>query len=136
MTEHVTIGVETVSGGIGVDGILSVRAPRQLSRTSLPLSYPIVAPPRPCQPGLRLFGRSEGLRRRLDGVNAISFLTQVCAPIPVLGPNLIIIPPGFDAGAWDPLGRNMMTGTGYRSHRLKAVVFTASANSRGNRLFV
>jgi acetoin utilization deacetylase AcuC-like enzyme len=30
-------------------------------------------------------------------------------------PELIIIPSGFDAGAWDPLGRQMMTSTGYRS---------------------
>ncbi len=30
-------------------------------------------------------------------------------------PDLIIVPSGFDAGAWDPLGRQMMTSTGYRS---------------------
>jgi acetoin utilization deacetylase AcuC-like enzyme len=30
-------------------------------------------------------------------------------------PNLIIVPSGFDAGAFDPLGRQMMTGSGYRS---------------------
>lgn len=30
-------------------------------------------------------------------------------------PDLIIVPSGFDAGAWDPLGRQMMTGSGYRS---------------------
>ncbi len=30
-------------------------------------------------------------------------------------PDLIIVPSGFDAGAWDPLGRQMMTGNAYRS---------------------
>lgn len=30
-------------------------------------------------------------------------------------PDLIIVPSGFDAGAWDPLGRQMMTSIGYRS---------------------
>jgi acetoin utilization deacetylase AcuC-like enzyme len=30
-------------------------------------------------------------------------------------PDLIIVPSGFDAGGWDPLGRQMMTSSGYRS---------------------
>lgn len=30
-------------------------------------------------------------------------------------PDFIIVPSGFDAGAWDPLGRQMMTSSGYRS---------------------
>ena len=73
MAEHVTIGVETVSGGIDVDGILSVRAPRQsvANKPSVELSNRSTATPL-IQPGFRLSrGPSDGFRARIAGVKGI-----------------------------------------------------------------
>ncbi len=40
-------------------------------------------------------------------------------------PELIIVPSGFDAGAYDPLGRQMMTGAGYRALTRRLMDFAA-----------
>ena len=47
-------------------------------------------------------------------------------------PDLIIVPSGFDAGGWDPLGRNMMTSEGYRS--LTAKMMAVADEVCGGRL--
>ncbi len=52
-----------------------------------------------------------------SGVGAYehTFDTVVLPALHAYKPDLIIVPSGFDAGGWDPLGRNMMTSEGYRS---------------------
>ena len=52
-----------------------------------------------------------------SGVGAYEavFERVVIPALAAFKPDLIIVPCGFDAGAWDPHGRQMMTSTGYRS---------------------
>jgi acetoin utilization deacetylase AcuC-like enzyme len=52
-----------------------------------------------------------------SGVGAYEavFDRVVLPALHAFGPNMIIVPSGFDAGAHDPLGRQMMTSEGYRS---------------------
>jgi acetoin utilization deacetylase AcuC-like enzyme len=49
------------------------------------------------------------------GAYEATFDRVVVPALEAFKPDLIIVPSGFDAGAWDPLGRQMMTSTGYRS---------------------
>ena len=49
------------------------------------------------------------------GAHEAVFDRIVVPALKAFKPDLIIVPSGFDAGAWDPLGRQMMTSTGYRS---------------------
>ncbi len=52
-----------------------------------------------------------------SGVGAYEYaFEQVVIPaLHAYRPELIIVPSGFDAGGWDPLGRNMMTSEGFRT---------------------
>jgi len=52
-----------------------------------------------------------------SGVGAYehTFERVVLPALEAYRPDLIIVPSGFDAGGWDPLGRNMMTSEGYRT---------------------
>lgn len=49
------------------------------------------------------------------GAYEATFERVVMPALRAYKPDLIIVPSGFDAGAWDPLGRQMMTSEGYRS---------------------
>ncbi|MFT7460420.1 MAG: acetoin utilization deacetylase AcuC-like enzyme [Planctomycetota bacterium] len=49
------------------------------------------------------------------GAYEAAFDRVVIPALQAYKPDLIIVPSGFDAGAWDPLGRQMMTGNGYRN---------------------
>jgi acetoin utilization deacetylase AcuC-like enzyme len=49
------------------------------------------------------------------GAYEATFDRVVVPALQAYKPDLILVPSGFDAGAWDPLGRQMMTSTGYRS---------------------
>ena len=67
-------------------------------------------------------GKGEGYNINIplppgSGVGAYeSAFDRVIVPaLSAYKPDLIIVPSGFDAGAWDPLGRQMMTSSGYRS---------------------
>ena len=67
-------------------------------------------------------GKGEGYNINIplppgSGVGAYeaAFDRVVVPALAAYKPDLIIVPSGFDAGAWDPLGRQMMTSSGYRS---------------------
>jgi acetoin utilization deacetylase AcuC-like enzyme len=67
-------------------------------------------------------GKGEGFNINIplppgSGVGAYEavFDRVVLPALEVFRPDLIIVPSGFDAGAHDPLGRQMMTSEGYRS---------------------
>jgi acetoin utilization deacetylase AcuC-like enzyme len=49
------------------------------------------------------------------GAYEATFDRVVIPALQAYKPDLIIVPSGFDAGAWDPLGRQMMTSEGFRS---------------------
>ena len=67
-------------------------------------------------------GKGEGYNINIplppgSGVGAYeaAFDRVVIPALQAYKPDLIFVPSGFDAGAWDPLGRQMMTSSGYRS---------------------
>lgn len=49
------------------------------------------------------------------GAYEAAFNRVVLPALLAFKPEFIIVPSGFDAGGWDPLGRQMMTSEGYRS---------------------
>ncbi len=49
------------------------------------------------------------------GAYEAAFDRVVVPALQAYKPDFIIVPSGFDAGGWDPLGRQMMTSEGYRS---------------------
>lgn len=49
------------------------------------------------------------------GAYEATFDRVVVPALQAYKPDFIIVPCGLDAGAWDPLGRQMLTGEGYRS---------------------
>jgi acetoin utilization deacetylase AcuC-like enzyme len=67
-------------------------------------------------------GKGEGYNINIplppgSGVGAYetTFDRVVVPALQAYKPELIFVPSGFDAGAWDPLGRQMMTSSGYRN---------------------
>jgi len=67
-------------------------------------------------------GKGEGYNINIplppgSGVGAYeaAFDRVIIPALQAYKPDLIFVPSGFDAGAWDPLGRQMMTSSGYRS---------------------
>jgi len=69
-----------------------------------------------------------------SGVGAyVAAFERVVAPaLRAFAPELIIVPCGFDAGAYDPLGRMMMHSDGYRT--LTAIMMELAAQSCAGRL--
>ncbi|OGT79067.1 MAG: acetoin utilization protein [Gammaproteobacteria bacterium RIFCSPLOWO2_02_FULL_61_13] len=75
-------------------------------------------------------GRGEGYNINIPlppgsgiGAHEAVFDRVVVPALRRFKPEFIIVPSGFDAGAYDPLGRQMMTSEGYRqlTHKLMAV---------------
>jgi acetoin utilization deacetylase AcuC-like enzyme len=86
-------------------------------------------------------GSDEGLGYNFNiplppgtGVEAYikSFERLVIPALEKFKPDLIIVPSGFDAGAYDPLGRQMMTSQGYRT--LTQMLINASEKLCNGRL--
>jgi acetoin utilization deacetylase AcuC-like enzyme len=84
-------------------------------------------------------GRGEGYNINIplppgSGVGAYeaTFDRVVVPALHAFKPDLIIVPSGFDAGAHDPLGRQMMTSEGYRT--LTRKLMTAADELCGGRL--
>jgi len=69
-----------------------------------------------------------------SGVGAyLAAFEQVVIPaLYAYAPDLIIVPSGFDSGAFDPIGRNMMTSEGFR--KLTRMVKCAARDLCGGRL--
>jgi len=66
------------------------------------------------------------------GAYEATFERVVIPALEAYRPELIIVPSGFDAGGWDPLGRNMMTSEGYRT--LTTMLMDAADRLCGGRL--
>ena len=86
-------------------------------------------------------GKGEGFNINIplppgSGVGAYEavFDRVVLPALHAFGPDVIIVPSGFDAGAHDPLGRQMMTSEGYRS--LTRKLMASAATLCGGRLMM
>jgi acetoin utilization deacetylase AcuC-like enzyme len=86
-------------------------------------------------------GEGKGKGRNLNiplpagsglGAYIATFERVVIPALNQFKPDLIIVPSGFDAGIYDPLGRQMMTSSGYR--RLTEMLLEAADTNCGGRL--
>jgi len=68
------------------------------------------------------------------GAYQAAFTRVVVPALRRFRPQLIIVPAGFDAGGWDPLGRMMLSSTTYRS--LTASLMTVAQEVCGGRIVV